>query len=142
MVSLGALDVIVISATGLPEPLPERFEGRPIYLHDQLLAATRATPEECRQLGAVLARKLNAATGPTALFVPLRGLSMLSTEGAVLRDPEADAALFETLREQLDRSKVELHEVDVDINDPAFAVALAERLGELMVEAGTGGAAP
>ena len=29
VVSLGALDVIVISATGLPDPLPERFAGRP-----------------------------------------------------------------------------------------------------------------
>ena len=47
VVSLGALDVIVISSTGLPEPLPDRFCGRPIYLHDEILAATRATPEEC-----------------------------------------------------------------------------------------------
>ena len=141
VVSLGAIDVIVISATGLPDPLPERFRGRPVYLHDNLLAATKATPEECRELGAMVARKLNAARGPTALFVPLRGLSMLSTEGGVFHDPEADAALFETLREQLDRSRVELHELDTDVNDPAFAVALAERLRALMAEAGTAVAA-
>ncbi len=132
VVSLGALDVIVISSTGVPDPLPERFGGRPIYLHDDVLAATRATPEECRELAAVIARKLNAATGPTVLFVPLRGLSLLSTEGQVLHDPEADEALFSTLRELVDPSKVEVHEVDADINDPQLALAMAERLHELV----------
>jgi uncharacterized protein (UPF0261 family) len=132
VVSLGALDVIVISSIGLPDPLPDRFGGRPIYLHNEVLAGTRATPEECRELGAVIARKLNAATGPTVLFVPLRGLSLLSTEGQVLCDPEGDEALFSALRELVDRSKVEVHEVDADINDPQFALAMAERLHELV----------
>ena len=132
VVSLGALDVIVISATGLPDPLPDRFGGRPIYLHDELLAATRATPEECRELAAVIARKLNAATGPTVLFVPLRGLSLLSTDGQVLHDPKGDDALFSVLRELIDRSKVEMHEVDLDINDSRFGLAMADRLHELL----------
>jgi uncharacterized protein (UPF0261 family) len=132
VVSLGALDVIVISSTGLPDPLPDRFRGRPVYLHNEVLAATRATPEECRELAAVIARKLNAAIGPTVLFVPLRGLSLLSTEGQVLCDAEGDEALFSTLRELVDSSKVEMHEVDADINDPQFALALAERLHQLV----------
>jgi len=129
VVSLGALDVIAI---GPPEPLPTRFAGRPIYLHNEVLAATRTTPEECRQIGATLARKLNAAMGPTVLFVPLRGLSLLATEDQVFHDPEADEALFSTLRELVDRSRVELHEVDADVNDPEFALAMAERLHELV----------
>ena len=132
VVSIGALDVIVISSTGLPDPMPERFRHRPIYLHDAVVAATRATPGECRELAAVIARKLNAATGPTVLFVPLRGLSLLSTKGQVLHDPEADEVLFATLRELVDRSKVEMHEVDADINDPELALAMAERLDELV----------
>jgi uncharacterized protein (UPF0261 family) len=132
VVSLGALDVIGISSTGVPDPLPERFRDRPIYLHNEALAATRATPEECRELGAVIARKLNAATGPTALFVPLRGLSLLTTEGQVLHDHEGDEALFSALRKLLDRSKVELHEIDADVNDPQFALAMAGRLHELV----------
>jgi uncharacterized protein (UPF0261 family) len=132
VVSLGALDVIAISSTGLPDPMPERFHNRPIYLHNEAMAATRATPEECRELGAAVARKLNAAVGPTVLFVPLRGLSLLTTEGQVLHDQEGDESLFSALREHVDTSKVEVHEVDADINDPAFAVAMAERLHELV----------
>ena len=129
VVSLGALDVIAI---GPPEPMPERFDGRPIYLHDGTLAATRTTPEECRQLAAVIARKLNGATGPTVLYMPLRGLSLLTTEGQVLHDPEADEALFATLRELIYTSNVEVHEVDADVNDPEFALAMANRLHELL----------
>jgi uncharacterized protein (UPF0261 family) len=124
--------VIVISATGLPDPMPDRFAGRPMYLHDEALAATRAAPEECRELAAVIAKKLNAATGPTVLFVPLRGLSLLSTEGQVLCDPDGDKTLFSALRELVDRSKVELIEIEADINDPQFGLAMAERLHELM----------
>jgi uncharacterized protein (UPF0261 family) len=129
VVSLGALDCVVI---GPPEPLPARFAGRPLYVHDNVLGATRPTPDESRQIAATLARKLNAATGPTVLYVPLRGLSMISTEGQVLADAEADQALFSTLRELVDRSKVEVHEVETELNDPQFALAMAERLHELV----------
>ena len=69
------------------------------------------------------------------LFVPLRGLSLLTVEGQVLYDAEADEALFSTLRELVDRAKVEIHEVDADINDTAFALAMAERLHELVTGA-------
>jgi uncharacterized protein (UPF0261 family) len=129
-VSLGGLDFVTI---GPPEPLPARFAGRPLYVHDHVLAATRTTPEDCRQIATALAQKLNAATGPTALFVPLRGLSLLSTDGQVLHDSEADEALFSTLRERVDPSRVEVHEVDAEINDPQFALAMAERLHELVI---------
>jgi uncharacterized protein (UPF0261 family) len=82
----------------------------------------------------VIARKLDHATGPTALFVPLRGLSLLTTDGQVLHDHDADEVLFATLRELVDRSRVELHELDADVNDSGFALAMADRLHELMTE--------
>ena len=66
------------------------------------------------------------------LYVPLRGVSLLSTEGAVLADAEADEALFSGLRELVDDARVEVHEVDAEINDPQFALAMAERLHELI----------
>jgi uncharacterized protein (UPF0261 family) len=66
------------------------------------------------------------------LFVPLRGVSAIATEGQVFHDAEADAALFETIRAMVDPSKVELHEIDADVNDPAFALAMANRLHELI----------
>ena len=92
----------------------------------------RTTPEECREIARMIAEKLNAATGSTVLFVPLRGVSAIATEGQVFHDPEADAALFETIRSLVDTSRVEVHEVDADVNDPAFALAMANRLHELI----------
>ena len=80
----------------------------------------------------MIARKVNGATGATALFVPLRGLSLLTTAGQVLHDAEGDEALFSALRELVDRSTVELHEIDADVNDPQFALAMADRLHELV----------
>jgi uncharacterized protein (UPF0261 family) len=53
----------------------------------------------------------------------------------VFHDPEADAALFDTIRELVDTSKVEVHELDTDVNDPSFALAMANRLHELIEEA-------
>jgi len=68
------------------------------------------------------------------LFVPLQGVSMIALEGQVFFDADADAALFAGLRETLDES-VEVHEVETDINDPEFAVAMADRLHALIQEA-------
>jgi uncharacterized protein (UPF0261 family) len=93
----------------------------------------RTTPEECAELGRRIARKLSAATGPTALFVPLKGVSMIATEGGPFHDAAADEALFSALRDGVG-SNVELHELDLDVNDPAFADAMADRLHRMIEE--------
>jgi uncharacterized protein (UPF0261 family) len=64
--------------------------------------------------------------------VPLRGVSAIDVDGQPFRDAEADAALFAALREHVDPAKVKVHEVDADVNDPAFATAMADRLHELI----------
>jgi uncharacterized protein (UPF0261 family) len=132
VVSLGALDMVNF---GPMESVPERYRDRNLYVHNPTITLMRTTPEECREIAAIIARKLNAATGPTVLFVPLRGVSAIAVEGQVFHDPEADEALFATLRELVDTSRVEVHEVDADVNDPAFALAMANRLHALIEEA-------
>ncbi len=126
VVSLGALDMVNF---GPPDTVPERFKGRLFYEHNPTVTLMRTTPDECAELGRRIARKLNAAQGPLTLFVPLAGVSLIDTEGQVFRDAEADAALFDALREELDR-EVEVREMNTDINDPEFARAMANRLHE------------
>jgi uncharacterized protein (UPF0261 family) len=92
----------------------------------------RTTIQECRQLGEIIASKLNRSQGPTTLFIPLKGISAIAIEGQPFFDPEADAALFESLRTHVDPSKVDLRELDYSINDPEFAEAMATRLLELL----------
>jgi uncharacterized protein (UPF0261 family) len=79
----------------------------------------------------LIGRKLSAAKGRAALFVPLKGVSMIAVEGQPFHDVEADEALLAGLHETLD-GDVEVHELDMDINDPAFATAMADRLDELI----------
>jgi uncharacterized protein (UPF0261 family) len=131
VVSLGALDMVNF---GPKDTVPERFQGRTFHVHNPTVTLMRTTPEECAELGRRIARKLSAATGPTALFVPLRGVSMIATEGQPFFDPAADDALFLAVRENLGPN-VELHEMDTDVNDPAFALAMADRLHEMLQEA-------
>jgi uncharacterized protein (UPF0261 family) len=129
VVSLGALDMVNF---GPRETVPERFEGRNLYVHNPTITLMRTTAEEMAELGRRIARKLNGASGPTALYVPLRGVSAIDVDGGPFRDAEADEALFRALREGVDTAKVELVEVDADVNDPAFARAMADRLHELI----------
>lgn len=128
VVSLGALDMVNF---GPRETVPPQFEERNLYVHNPTITLMRTTPEECAELGRRIARKLSAATGPTALFVPLKGVSMIATEGGPFHDAAADEALFSALRENLGPN-VELHELDLDVNDDAFADAMADRLHEMM----------
>ena len=129
VVSLGALDMVNFWAF---DTVPPQFNGRTFYKHNANVTLMRTTPDECAELGRIIATKLNAATAPTALLVPLRGVSMIDAEGAVFWLPEADAALFDALRQHIDRSRVELIELDMHINDDAFADALADKLLSLL----------
>jgi uncharacterized protein (UPF0261 family) len=128
VVSLGALDMVNF---GPLDSVPERFRGRLFYEHNPTVTLMRTTPDECAELGRRIASKLNAARGPVTLFVPLRGISMIAVEGQPFHDAAADEALVGALREQLDPS-VDVRELDADINDPAFARAMADRLHELV----------
>jgi uncharacterized protein (UPF0261 family) len=128
VVSLGALDMVNF---GAPETVPSEFEGRIMYEHNPSVTLMRTTPEESAALGRLIAEKLSAATGPTTLFIPLRGVSMIAVEGQPFYDPDADAALFGAIRDNLPDS-VGLVEMDCDINDPLFARAMADTLDGFM----------
>lgn len=129
VVSLGALDMVNF---GPRDTVPERFALRNLYVHNPTVTLMRTTAEENAELGRRIAAKLNAAKGPTALFVPLAGVSAIDAEGQPFHDPEADAALFAALRDGVDPARVEVHEEDMALNDPAFATAMADRLHELI----------
>jgi uncharacterized protein (UPF0261 family) len=128
VVSTGALDMVNF---GPEDSVPEEFRDRKLHVHNPQVTLMRTTPEECAELGRIIAGKLDSATGPTALFLPLGGVSMIDVEGEAFYDPEADAALFDALREHVGPD-VELVEMETDINDEAFALALARKLDEYM----------
>lgn len=124
VVSCGALDMVNFWAL---ETMPTEFQGRTVYRHNANVTLMRTTPEECAALGRIIADKLNAANGPVTLLLPLRGVSAIDAEGQPFYAPDANRALFDALRSGVNES-VRLVEMDLHINDDAFADAIAERL--------------
>ena len=129
VVSTGALDMVNFGAM---DTVPAQFKDRNLYKHNASVTLMRTTVDENRQLGEIIAGKLNMAQGPTALFLPLKGVSLIDAEGQPFYGPDEDQALFEALRKNIDRNKVELIEMDNNINDAAFALAMAQKLIDML----------
>lgn len=128
VVAPGCLDMVNFWA---PETIPEKFQGRLFYRHNPNVTLMRTRPEENRELGHILAEKLNASRGPVAVYLPLRGLSAIGAAGAPFHCPEADQALFSSIEKHL-RPDIPLHAIDANINDPEFARAMTEGLLEMI----------
>ena len=129
VVSLGALDMVNFGGI---ESVPEKFRKRNLYVHNPQITLMRTTKAECAELGKIIAGKLNKSKGPTALFIPLGGVSIIDAPGQVFHDPKADAALFEALESNINPKKVEIVKLDHNINDPEFADAMAQKLLSLL----------
>lgn len=132
----GAIDMVNF---GPLETVPDRFKGRRLYAHNPTVTLMRTTLEECAQLGAITAKKLNLARGPVAFVMPLRGVSAIDVAGGPFHAPEADAAYLAALRDKLD-PKVRLVELDAHINDESFAREVAESLLHMLPSAQLRGA--
>jgi uncharacterized protein (UPF0261 family) len=128
VVSVGALDMVNY---GAPETVPAEFRDRNIYRHNPTVTLMRTTREECVEIGRRIAEQLNRSRGPTVVMLPLRGVSMIDAPGQPFHDPDADHALFATLRERLAPS-IRLVEVDAHINDSQFADAIASEMLNLL----------
>ena len=78
--------------------MPEKFKGRRFYQHNPNVTLMRTTPAENDRLGKEIAEKASAAQGPTAILLPLKGISAIDCEGGPFWWPEADRALFQSIR--------------------------------------------
>ncbi|QTN31690.1 Tm-1-like ATP-binding domain-containing protein [Akkermansiaceae bacterium] len=126
VIAPGCLDMVNF---GERASVPEKFEGRNFYIHNPQVTLMRTTPEECAELGRILAEKANACGANSAILIPTKAISVISAEGQPFHDPEADAALFETIGKH---ATVEVVRIDAEINDSGFARACAERLLTLL----------
>ncbi|HKQ38284.1 MAG TPA: Tm-1-like ATP-binding domain-containing protein [Verrucomicrobiae bacterium] len=124
IVTPGCLDMVNF---GPPETVPAKFKGRNFYQHNPQVMLMRTTPEECAQLGKILAQKINLSTGPVTVLIPLKAISVISAPGQKFHDPAADKALFDNLKQNL-RKEIPVIEMDCTINDPSFAEACAGTL--------------
>lgn len=122
--SVGALDMVNFWAR---DTVPEKFSERLFYHHNANVTLMRTNADECAQIGAWIAAKLNKATGPVCLLLPEKGVSELDIADGPFWNPEADAALFDTLENNLDQTETRrLLRLPHHINDPAFSTAAAQ----------------
>lgn len=127
VVSVGATDMVNFWA---PDTIPAEFKDRKFHEHNPTVTLMRTTADEAVKIGAEIARKVAASTGPAAIMLPLQGVSAIDRASESFDDPEAREALFAAVREH--HGNVELIEVDQHINDDVFAEAAAQKLIELL----------
>jgi uncharacterized protein (UPF0261 family) len=89
----------------------------------------RTTPEECAEIGRITASKLNRASGPVTVSIPLRGVSAIDKVGAPFYSQEALDAYRRALKASLGPT-TRLVELDAHINDEGFALVAANLLME------------
>ena len=128
VVAPGCLDMVNFWA---PDSVPDRYRGRRFYQHNPNVTLMRTTPEENSELGRRVALRVNASRGPVAVYLPLRGISVISAPGEPFAWPEADEALFGAIKSNL-RADIPVFEIDASINDLAFAEAVAQGLLRLL----------
>jgi len=121
---------------GAPSSVPAKYREskRLFYEWNPSVTLMRTNAEENRQMGEIFARKANAAKGPVAFLIPLRGVSMLDGDDQPFCDRAADQAMFDVIRQNL-RPGIPFVEVDRNINDPEFAAKAVESIIQLIQQA-------
>ncbi|MEM7566282.1 MAG: Tm-1-like ATP-binding domain-containing protein [Pseudomonadota bacterium] len=92
------------------------------YQQNVLFTHIRTSVTEMRACATIMAERLNVATAPTRVVVPMLGFSAEGAGGAI-SDPDSDLAFLSTLRGKL-RTDIPIFEVEAPINSEAFASAV------------------
>lgn len=124
----GGIDFILFGP--LQSVAPEMLERRYV-IHNPIHTHVRANHAEMSDAGRFVAERLSQTTGPATVMIPQRGFSQLNIEGGPLYDPEADQGFIEGLT-AAGAGQLAIAELDLHINEPAFAEAVSTELRSLM----------
>ncbi len=113
------------------DTVPEKYKSRNLYQWNPNVTLLRTNVEENVKMGEMIAAAANAATAPVTILIPLKGVSMLDSEGDRFWDPAADRACYEAIKRNL-KPGLPVIEVDANINDPEFSGKVAETLLSLL----------
>ncbi|MGD2127029.1 MAG: Tm-1-like ATP-binding domain-containing protein [Desulfobacteraceae bacterium] len=126
----GAADTIVLPPR---DQVPDRFRNRTLSFHNPTMTTMRTTPEENAKIAQFISDKLNRAKGPVCVMLPLGGLSTIDRPGEIFYDPEANAALFNTLKSTLS-SNIQIIEDEHHLDDTEFAIRVGQMMAKLLSE--------
>ena len=124
----GNIDFLV---AGPLEQTRKKFPNRPYHVHNSAITVVRTTREEIESIARQIGDYCNAAHGPYALVIPMKGFSAFDAKEGPLHDPQAPARFAKSLQARLsDPSR--MHTLPCHINDSEFSEAVIERLQELL----------
>ena len=157
VVATGGLDLINFGAAST---VPAHFKteldipGRAFHVHNPTVTIVGVSVNEAYEVGKEIAGKLNRATGPTALCIPMKGWGAYDICGcnpslgwaedcpAPCWTPDPDRTewslrsknFVNAIRDCIDRDKTNLDVLIVDrhMNEPEFADLMAELLDEML----------
>jgi uncharacterized protein (UPF0261 family) len=126
----GAADTVVLPPISA---LPDKFRGRTLNFHNPTMTTMRTNVNECKAIGEFIVRKMQRAKVPVKIFLPRGGLSSIDKPGEIFYFPEANEALFETLKNGLkENTNVEIIEDKRHLYDEGFGEDAADLLIGMM----------
>lgn len=108
----------------------EKYASRPSHKVDQFRSYVRFNIEELRMIARLYSEKLNKATGPIKLLYPTKGWSAIDKEGSVLYNPDEDRLFLDVLKKLL-KVKIDIEEVNCNLEDPEFATKLVDNFDSM-----------
>jgi uncharacterized protein (UPF0261 family) len=114
-----------------PDTIPAKFNDRLMYKWNPNITLMRTTPEENAKMGEIFAEKLNMASGPVMVFIPMGGFSEIDFPDKPFWWPEANQAFVDALKKNL-RTDIPTVISDKDVNDPDFSEMVAKKLIEFL----------
>jgi uncharacterized protein (UPF0261 family) len=114
----GGLDCAVLEFTR--DTVPEELKNRKIFFYD-FRSAIRLNEDETIFLANQLAEKLNQAPADVKVLIPTLGWSEADQENGPLHDPIMTETFVRRLKKKVN-PMIEIQEVALHINTPAFAV--------------------
>lgn len=124
----GCLDMVNFAQL---DTVPEQFKDRQLYSWAPDVTLMRTNEIENAQLGEMLANKVNESKASAAILLPNKGVSQVDAKGGIFYQPTYNRILFDTIKKQT-KSKFPVKELDLNINDEAFAIELVDTLLKML----------
>lgn len=126
----GAADTIVLPPL---DNVPEKFKsGRILNVHNPTMTTMRTNVEENIKIAEFIIDKIKHAKSNVKILLPKGGLSAIDMPGEIFYLPEANEALFETLKSGLKGTEIEIIEDNRHLYDDGFGQDAARMLIEII----------
>jgi len=129
VVSAGATDMVNFWAQ---ETVPDRFSNRLFHAHNAHVTLMRTTEKESKKIGKTIGERVSLSPETTMCLFPNKGVSALDKPGGVFDDPVARQTLFHAWKSKAGATPCV--ELDLHLNDPAFADVAVDFLSQLMLK--------